>query len=801
MTKGIRAVRTWAIVTTASLFLTGAIPALAQVGPAATASITGRIADAESHPLPGVLVTLDGTTHETVTDADGAFRLDRLNVGQYIVRASLSGFTPASERVELTPGEPASLALTLTEGAFLFEKVLVVENGYAVRRSSTSTRTNAELRDLPQSIQVINKDLVEDQGATYLSDALRNASGVTIFSEYLDFNIRGFRSSSDGAVKVDGLHQVHDFFVKPRLLNVERVEVVKGPAGALYGQSKPGGFINMITKQPSAQRASRVVAHAGSWDKSEVHGSSTGAVPGIDNVFYLVDAAHIDNRGFRLHEQLVYTGLAGSATWAPGPKTSITVGGEWFDDLGRGHRNRGVPFYEHELVDVPASFTLNEPTDLVQINATTARARVLHELSDQWHLDGSISRLENSNIQQYHEPMGLRPGGRLMLREFRDQYREKQQTALNVNLNWTPTWARVRHSVLIGTEYTLTNGLLRQGTARDSSRGGPVPDLDIYAPVYGTESEPLSFRYYGVPNGISTLATTNNNRVRASGVYVQDQVALGSRVNLLAGLRFDEFRDDTRSGASRSRTGQAISLRAGGVVDLGPRWSAYANYAEGFEPPAANISLEPERYGGPFDPEDSWSVEGGIKAFLLGDRVTATAGLYHITKHDMLLRSPTTEMPDLYVPVGAFDSRGAEVDLAGRVTPRFSIYANYAHSFLAEVTQDVSLANVGRAAENNPRDAGSVWARYDVITADRWRLGLAAGVTAVARRLTFEAGDVLPGYTKGDAAVFFDFNRLSLALNLFNLTNERYFTGGYGGRNGGFLGAPRSFELRTSYRF
>ncbi len=785
------------------VLLTAIDTANAQVTQNAAAAVEGRVTDVHEQPLPGAVVTIDGTSREGVSDADGRFRIDSLGAGRYTLRVTLSGYTPATHAVELSSGESHAVSVSLAEGTYVFERVLVVESGYGVKRSLTSTRTNTELRDLPQSIQVINKDLIEDQGATYLNDALRNVSGVTQFSEYLDFNIRGFRSQSDGAVKVDGLNLVHDFFVKPRLLNVERIEVVKGPAGALYGQSKPGGFVNMITKQPSAQRQSRVVAHLGSWDKSEVHASSTGALPAFDNVFYLVDAAHLDNKGFRLHEQFVYTGLAGSVTWAPTAKTSVTVGGDWFDDLARGHRNRGVPFYEHRLVDVPASFTVNEPTDLVQIDAMTARTRVLHELGNDWRVDASVGYLQNDNIQQYHEPMGLRPGGSLMLREFRDQYREKQQTSLNANLNWTPLWAGIRHSVLVGTEYSLMNGLLQSGTARDSSRGGPVPDLDIYTPVYGTASQPLSFGYYGasIPGGITTLSTSTNNRVRASGVYLQDQVAIGSRVNLLAGVRWDDFRDDTRSGAARARTGHALSLRAGGVVDLARQWSAYANYAEGFEPPAANISLEPERFGGPFDPETSWSFESGVKGLLFGDRVTTTASLYHITKRDMLLRSPTADMPDRYVPVGSFESRGLELDLAGRITSRLSLYANYAHSFLAEVTQDVNPLNIGKSAENNPAHAGSVWARYNVWESGSWHVGVAGGITAVGKRLTFEAGDELPRYTKGDAAVFVDVQRLSVALNLFNVSDERFFTGGYGGRNGGFLGAPRNVELRLAYRF
>lgn len=771
---------------------------LAQPRPA---SITGVVRDEGGQPLPGAVVVVDGTPHEAVTDAEGRFHLPSIGSGTRTIRVRLSGFAPAEQTIELAAGDSRNLSFVLSEGAFLFEKVLVVEEGYDARRSVASTRTSVDLSELPQSVQVINKDVIEDQGATYLNDALKNASGVTMFSEYLDFNLRGFRASADGAIKVDGLTQVHDFFFKPRLLNVERVEVVKGPAGALFGQSTPGGFINIVTKQPMAEPGGRAALHLGSWDKSELHVSATGPVPATARLFYLVDAARIDNHGFRDHEHFVYTGLAASATWAPSSRTAATLGGEWFDDLARGHRNRGVPFFQNRLVDVPASFTVNEPTDQVQIEAATLRARIDHQFSETWRLDGRLSHLRNHSSQKYHEPRGLLPDGRTMRREFRDQYREKDQTAAAVNVNWTPASTRLTHSVLIGAEYTLSNGLLRSGTARDSGRGGPVPDLDIYAPVYGTPSQPLSFRYYNVPGGISTLATSTNDRVRALGLYVQDHLQAGARVSLLAGLRVDHFRDDTRSGPPRSRTGSAISLRGGAVVDLMSGLSAYGSYAEGFEPPPASLSLEPERYGGPFDPESSWSVEGGLKGAWLRDRLTTTLALYHITKRDMLLFSPTPEMPDRHVQIGAFESRGLELDVAGRLGTRVGVYANLTRSLFAEVTRDVDPSNIGKPAENNPDVAANLWVRLDALAGASWRLGFGGGITYVGDRLTFEAGDVLPAYTRGDAAVFFDIGRVQSSLNVFNVTNARYFTGGYGGRIGGFRGAPRSVELRLAYRF
>ena len=182
---------------------------------------------------------------------------------------------------------------------YILDEIIVTESGYGVKQNLTATKTNTPLRDVPQSIQVINKDLFQDQGGLYLNDVLKNVSSVNQFSEYLDYNMRGFRNQTDGAVKMDGLNQVHGFFHRLRLTNVERVEVIKGPASALYGQSKPGGFINVITKGPQPEPSTEIAVNYGSYSKRDVNFSTTGPIPFVANneLLYRVDAGHLNTHG------------------------------------------------------------------------------------------------------------------------------------------------------------------------------------------------------------------------------------------------------------------------------------------------------------------------------------------------------------------------------------------------------------------------------------------------------------------------------------------------------------------------
>ena len=774
---------------------------------AQTHTLQGRILAKDNTPLPGANVVVQNTNIGTTTNTNGYFTLSNVPMGSQTILVSFVGFKSVEKEITVSQ-QTKPIKITLNEDApFILDEISVIEEGYASDRT-TAARTNTPLRNLPQSIQVINGDLVEDQGLTYLTDVLQNVSGVNPFSEYLDFNMRGFRTTGDGAVKQNGLNQVHGFFNRMRLDDVERVEVIKGPAGALYGQSRPGGFINVITKQPSARQTSEVKLTLGSYSKSQANFSSSGPVPvtsGFGKLLYKVNVGHANDNGYRQNEQLIYSSFNGAFTWLPTDRTSISLSGEWFDELNKGHRNRGVPFFNHELVKVPLSYTVNEPDDFISIEAYVYRLRADHRFSDNLKFDASASYLTNQRRQEYHEPRGLLADGETMLREFRDQYREKQQTALNANLIYDLQLASSKHTFVTGFEHTLTEGLSRTANARDASRGGPVPNINIYNPVFASEDKPLKYSYYGadIPLGISQLNTGIDNRVTASGFYVQDQMDFGNKFNLLVGARYDSYKDKSENGSNNQSSDSKWSLRGGAVFKPLPTVSTYVSYSEGFEPVSSSYTFDPARYGGPFKPENSWTIEGGVKSAHLEDRLNATVALYHITKENVILNdaNPPADMPDRRVQVGEIQSRGFEVDLAGVITERWSVHGSFARSFKAEITKDTNPANIGLANPNNPKNTIGFWSRYDMPISPNAQIGFALGGNYLSERTTFTAGDNLPSYVVLNGGIFIQYDRFNIAINLHNLTDKEHFTGGYGGRIGGFRGTPRSFDTTIRYRF
>ena len=696
---------------------------------------------------------------------------------------------------------------------YILDEIVVTESGYGVKQNLTATKTNTPLRDVPQSIQVINKDLFTDQGGRYLNDVLKNVSSVNQFSEYLDYNMRGFRNNTDGAIKMDGLNQVHGFFHRLRLTNVERVEVIKGPASALYGQSKPGGFINVITKGPQPEPSTEIAVNYGSYSKRDINFSTTGPIPFVANneLLYRVDVGHLNTKGFRDHEQFIYSRFSGALTWLPTNQTSLTLGAEWFDDLSKGHRNRGIPFFEGELVDVPLSYTVNEPSDFISIEAYTYRLQANHRFSDEIRASVKAGYLTNERLQEYHEPRGLLDDGRTMRREFRDQFRGRDQFNIDTNVVYDLEIPMMLHKFLAGFDYTLIDGMYRYGQARDSQweaeeGGGPVPDIDIYNPVFESPDQPRKFAYYGddIFGGISSTETRQDDLQTRAGVYLQDQVKIGEQFNVLGGIRFDSFTDETQSDEDevQESSDTKVTFRGGAVYKPVPDISTYVSYGQGFDPIRASYNYNPEQYGGPFDPELSWTFEGGAKAYFLDNRLNTTVVAYHINKANTLLRSPTEALPDRRVQVGEFVSQGIEFDIAGQILDQLSVHGSYTFSLKAEVTEDVDPELIGKPAENNPDHAFSLWSRYNIqVLGDQGMLGLAAGVNYMGDRLTFTEGDVLPSFFVLNGAIFFNYNSVNIALNVYNLLDTEYFPSGYGGRIGGFRGAPLSTELKLGYRF
>lgn len=679
------------------------------------------------------------------------------------------------------------------------EEVLVkgrAQEFYRADDSSLATKTPTDIMDIPQSVQILPRQLIEDQAARQITDLYRSIAGVSFFS-YSGVTFRGFRQD---VVFYDGVRgDPFGGFDIPQLFNIDRVEVLKGPAGTLYGSGEPGGLINYVTKKPSAEAAARFVGILGN---SDLYGGSaelTGALDGAGKIAYRLGAFYKNEDHFRANATAENAIFDGGLSFALGPRTDLLFQATYLDqDLGA-HRIRGVPVDDNGEFITSIRWNHNEPTDFQRLKAKVLQSRVEHRFFDALSGDLTLRWLENEQLQNYHEPRGLydRDNDGVLdtsRREFRDQFRSNQEISLTANLVWQADLAGMGHTLLMGGDWFSQDSYFHARTARSAAQGGPVPDLSLFDPVYGLTSA----ADYGL-DAIPRRFTDDN--AKRWGIYLQDQVELSAAWQILLGARFDKFSDENVLTGERYRDDD-VTLRGGVVYKPVQDVSLYASYSEGFLPQA--VASQNPMAGGPFGPESNRQYEAGVKSILWDGRIRAEFALYDIVRRGILQSDPQGDRGgdgiDDQVALGKVRSRGFELQMVGDIAENLVLTANYAYNDVkildSNGQDDLVNAVAGRFA-NAPKHSFGLWTRYDL---PMIRSAIAFGADYVSRRISIDGQTVDP-YVIFDASWQTHWRNLTFQINLDNIFDKVYAASGFIQRTGHFPGEPRRVELQVKADF
>jgi iron complex outermembrane receptor protein len=753
--------------------------------------IEGRVVEAETGtPIPGANVRVEGTERGASTTREGRFVIADVPVGTQDIVASFVGYATVRRTVHVRARQSTRLQITLAPEAVQAGNVTVLaRRQYASEVTTAGFKFSAPVLDVPQAVQAINGDFLEDQDVDRLDEVFRNVSGVNAFSSYIDFTMRGFRTS---AVLVDGTMALGSFFfANPKMTDVRRIEVVKGPTSVLFGQLEPGGLINIVTKEPRGTSQRTVSLEGGSYDQYSGSIDLTGPLTD-DNALQYRLLGDVESTGsFRRFQDTRRAEITPKLSWTPGSATKITVEGRYYDEVREGQRDRGIvappdPSGTPDIDALSIEWTGNEPGDEATSSGFGAQAEVEHAFSDAWQVQSVARFTHTTYTNEYHEPRGFgQQGGQVFLgRQYRDQTFDVDETAVNVNLTGTVTTGPVTHEVLLGGDaYISDTGT--DYTFRDA------PPLNLFNPDYGGRN----------PSSYPLLFTLDGDRTdRSLGFIVQDLVTLTPAWKLLGGVRYDTYEQDFVRTISTPRGDQnpsadategAFTFRAGAVYQPIDDVSLYGSYSEGFSPPS--VFDQGTDVGGPFGPTESWQVEGGAKAQLFDGRLTTSVAGYQIAKTNVLVQDP--DNTGRLIALGEVESQGLELDAIGSLTPNWSLTANYAYND-AEVTEDTNEELEGQTQPNAPHHTAALWSRYEFPDLG---LGVGGGAIFVGDRDTFGTVE-LPSYTVFDAAVYYQWRRYNLQLNVKNLFDERHFLGGYNAR-ALWPGQPRTFSLEVSVDF
>jgi catecholate siderophore receptor len=634
----------------------------------------------------------------------------------------------------------------------------VQEQGGYVPSDSGAAKIAAPLKDIPQSIAVVPLAVLQDQRALSLQDALKNVPGVSFSSgdgQRDQVSIRGFTAIADQFV--DGYRDDGLYFRD--LSNVERVEVIKGPAAVLYGRGSSGGLINRVTKKPTINLTSATFSagsydsYRGEWDVSRFD-KKTG-------VGFRLTGAYENDGSFRDQQFLKRFAIAPSLLLGQGSDTTLLVQADYLKDSRL--NDFGIPAINGRPVDVPRSTYYGaanaRDADVARSEVLSQTVSLSHRFSDSLsfrngfrHYRYTLNR-HNTNATALNQATGaltISHGGIL-----RDEDGWSNQSELTQKLDLAGT----HHTILYGFE------IARQVKEGLTIQSRTVAVTNIFNPVVPAVN---NANYTALSaNQLSTFDTR--------GLYAQDLIDFGHGIKAMLGLRHDWFIQKTEQRLpgqpNLARTDKKFSPRAGLIFQPDDQQSYYASWSRSFQPSAETFALAANNAG--IAPEQTANKEIGAKYTLLGGHLSVQVAGFILKRTGIKGTDPTTNQ---LIPIGTQRTRGAELSAALDLPSGIRAIAGYAYMD-TRVIRSATPSFVDKRATITPKNSANIFVTKTILE----HYGIGAGGNYVGNRWADPANTtVLPHYVTADAMGWAEFGPVRLQINVYNLTDKHYIISGHG---------------------
>jgi iron complex outermembrane receptor protein len=681
----------------------------------------------------------------------------------------------------------AAQAQVPADEASVSEEVIVLgtrEQGYRATVAPLTNKSDTPIKETPFSIQVVTHELIRDRGITTVGEALRYVPG---FSPQVGFGASNDRFYIRGFITPynlkNGLRR-SAYAPDEQLQNVEQVEVLKGPASALYGRFEPGGVVNFVTKKPLDAPFLEIGALYGSFDQHRA--TLDASMPVTDDLGVRVNFSHDERDGFRDFTFTRDTFVAPVVQWRAGVDTTVTLEGEYAQK--RGYFDRGFA-NDPLFLQAPRERQFGEPDARYENDGGMASVFVDHQFSSA--LAGRVAfGYSDFTKDAFYYAFGFPPVNRLdpnrPLVNRRPSLAWDRQRDLTAQAELYARFSSgaVEHKALIGVERGYDHWRFE---VLNTPFGVNLP-IDFYNPTYGQRATPTVLTSDGDWNS-DTVA-----------VYVQDEAKVGP-VRVLGGLRYDWNELDNQNrlvgGTSEETERGAASPRVGLTWTLNEAVSMYGSWSRSFR---AQVDVGRLRGGMLPKPLIGESFEAGMKTSLLGGRLTPTLALFEIERRNVAVSDP--EDFDVVIQIGRSRSRGVEIEAPAIISPRWRVIANY--TYLDTQVLEDSFVTPGVQLVNAPEHSASLWTTYD-LSGPLKGASIGLGAQHIGQRAANTDNSIeLPAYTRVDINVAYDFNAgfgpLRAQLNVLNLLDEFYYDSG-----GAFIpmypGAPRTVTASVAWRF
>jgi catecholate siderophore receptor len=665
---------------------------------------------------------------------------------------------------------------------------------YGVKSTSTATKTDTDIRDIPQAISVISEAQVEDQQLRSIADVMYFVPGATPGtgeSNRDQITLRGNNSTAD--FFIDGVRDDVQYFRD--FYNIDRIEVLKGPNAMIFGRGGGGGVINRVTKRSSLSEYRQLVAAGDSYGGVRLTGDVDQ--PLGTSVGLRLNGMYENGDGFRRHVDLERYGIAPTLGIQAGSDTRIDLSYEYLHD--RRTTDRGVPSDQRDgaaTIANPAepldgfdkTFFGDPDKSFAKADVHIATLAVEHRFTAELTLRNRTLYGNYDKAYQNIYPNGpVTTAGTVRLSAYRD-VTKRDNLFSQTDLVWEGELGGIGQTLLAGFELGRQDGRNQRLNGTFSSRPGnpsnvnqPLDDVTI--------SEPVTFHANGANNDINT---------GVAATYLQDQIRPAEWLEIVAGLRFDRFKIEVENrftGAETDRTDNLWSPRLGLILKPQDNLSIYASYSRSYLPqagdqfsslPANQETLKPERFDN-YEIGAKWEPIEGL---------LATAAIYRLDRTNTRAVDPSDSSQ--FVLTGEQRSKGIELGLERSIDDNWQISAGYAWQ-KAEITEATTACPSGDCeVPLVPRHSFSLWTRYDVSK----QFGF--GVGAIARSKSFASlGNTvkLPGYARFDAALYYSLtDNIEAQLNVENIFGADYFATAHNDNNIA-PGAPTTARFAVWFGF
>jgi len=682
--------------------------------------------------------------------------------------------------------------------------------------------------EVPQAITTVTKELIADKGVTRLGDVVKNVSGVTQTSFYNNYAIRGVtqQASYRESRLMNGMVTSHIFFSQPMMMNVERVEVIKGPASMTFSSTDAGGSINIITKKPLKTDRKEVSLSVGSYQTVVGALDFTGPLNKSKTLLYRLNLGYENGKSFRdLQFKKAYM-IAPTIAYVPNEKTNISF--EFVMSNNSNRLDRGQPIFKANpgdrpaLTSTPITYAIGAINDINKTLDLNFMGNLTHKFTDNLSINMAyMKHIWNEDLTELRTDnnFGKDPHGVIQRDKVQLRYVQRNSNFFTDNFNayLNYDWKlgeNFKNKSVLGYDLVMFEvGHGGTNTVRDytgDKNAGTltprIPHWDLtkegqYRVMYPGFYQPQARR----------MQETTPMYFSTNSAYFMNQMELWNRLIFNIGLRQEWYTDKNfykRKNEEIVKQNKFL-VRAGLMYKATKNINAYASYIEGFQ-------MQTDAYLGydgfrrdmntgqyvreAFKPKTTRMYEFGAKTEWLEGKLHASIAYYDIKQNNILTYDDTVyngAVDELMTEGGTERNKGLEIDVMGRILPNWLVNAGYAYN-------DSKVTDQKRGTyrkDNAPKHTFNLWTRFDVKEGFFKNLGVGAGLNYSAEKISWQEPDlVLPDYTIIDAAVYYKIKDMQLSFNINNIFNKTYWLGAFNYPRL-FPGTPRNVMFTVRYTF